>query len=231
MAIVTSLNPARDVQNQSVPLEPSTTTAPTPRCRRRSRATTARWGEERLHGARRAGRRRRRRASTAAAPSATSPAPQDPRPLRQPRRRGRARPELAPPAAARRSSTSATASPWRDPQPGAAVVRGAAFMLWSNANAGVMCPVSMTHAVVPALRDAAPELAARVGAAPHAPRLRDGRDRRHGDDRAPGRQRRPREHHHRRRRTATSTSSTATSGSAPIPRATSSSCSRRRPAG
>jgi putative acyl-CoA dehydrogenase len=49
---------------------------------------------------------------------------------------------------------------WRDPQPGAAVVRAALFMLWSNANAGVMCPVSMTHAVVPALRDAAPELAA-----------------------------------------------------------------------
>lgn len=49
---------------------------------------------------------------------------------------------------------------WRDPKPGAAVVRAAAFMQWSNANAGVMCPVSMTHAVVPALRDAAPELAA-----------------------------------------------------------------------
>jgi putative acyl-CoA dehydrogenase len=49
---------------------------------------------------------------------------------------------------------------WREPQPGAAVVRAALFMLWSNANAGVMCPVSMTHAVVPALRDAAPELAA-----------------------------------------------------------------------
>jgi putative acyl-CoA dehydrogenase len=33
-------------------------------------------------------------------------------------------------------------------------------MLWSNANAGVMCPVSMTYAAVPALREAAPELAA-----------------------------------------------------------------------
>jgi putative acyl-CoA dehydrogenase len=33
-------------------------------------------------------------------------------------------------------------------------------MLWGNANSGVMCPVSMTCAAVPALRDGAPELAA-----------------------------------------------------------------------
>jgi putative acyl-CoA dehydrogenase len=33
-------------------------------------------------------------------------------------------------------------------------------MLWSNANAGVMCPVSMTYAAIPALRDGAPALAA-----------------------------------------------------------------------
>ena len=50
--------------------------------------------------------------------------------------------------------------PWRDPEPGAHVVRAARFMLWSNADAGVMCPVSMTYAAVPALREAAPELAA-----------------------------------------------------------------------
>jgi putative acyl-CoA dehydrogenase len=50
--------------------------------------------------------------------------------------------------------------PWRDPQPGAHVVRAALFMLWGNANTGVMCPVSMTCAAVPALRDGAPELAA-----------------------------------------------------------------------
>ncbi len=49
--------------------------------------------------------------------------------------------------------------PWRDPQPGAHVVRSALFMTWSQANAGVMCPVSMTHAVVPALRES-PDLAA-----------------------------------------------------------------------
>ncbi len=50
--------------------------------------------------------------------------------------------------------------PWRDPQPGAHVVRAALFMLWSNANDGVMCPVSMTYAAIPALRDGSPELAA-----------------------------------------------------------------------
>jgi putative acyl-CoA dehydrogenase len=33
-------------------------------------------------------------------------------------------------------------------------------MLWGNANDGVMCPVSMTYAAVPALRDGAPDLAA-----------------------------------------------------------------------
>jgi putative acyl-CoA dehydrogenase len=50
--------------------------------------------------------------------------------------------------------------PWREQRDGAHVVRAALFMLWSNANAGVMCPVSMTYAGVPALRDGAPELAA-----------------------------------------------------------------------
>ncbi len=50
--------------------------------------------------------------------------------------------------------------PWRDERPGAHVVRAALFMLWSNANAGVMCPVSMTYAAIPALRDGAPALAA-----------------------------------------------------------------------
>src|ERR1019366_7051780 len=57
-------------------------------------------------------------------------------------------------------SRSIHSLPWRDPRPGAHVVRAAMFSLWSNANAGVMCPVSMTYAAVPALRDGAPELAA-----------------------------------------------------------------------
>ncbi len=57
--------------------------------------------------------------------------------------------------------------PWRTapavdlaPTPGSHVVRGALFMLWGHTNAGVMCPVSMTYAAVPALRDGAPDLAA-----------------------------------------------------------------------
>jgi putative acyl-CoA dehydrogenase len=50
--------------------------------------------------------------------------------------------------------------PWREPGLGAHVVRAALFTLWGNANDGVMCPVSMTYAAVPALRDGAPELAA-----------------------------------------------------------------------
>jgi len=50
--------------------------------------------------------------------------------------------------------------PWRAGRAGAHVVRAALFMLWGNANDGVMCPVSMTYAAVAALRDGAPELAA-----------------------------------------------------------------------
>jgi putative acyl-CoA dehydrogenase len=50
--------------------------------------------------------------------------------------------------------------PWRSERPGGHVVRAALFMLWGNANDGVMCPVSMTYAAIPALRDGAPEIAA-----------------------------------------------------------------------
>jgi putative acyl-CoA dehydrogenase len=50
--------------------------------------------------------------------------------------------------------------PWREERSGGHAVRGALFMLWGNANDGVMCPVSMTYAAVAALRDGAPELAA-----------------------------------------------------------------------
>ncbi|MGH2499017.1 MAG: DNA alkylation response protein, partial [Candidatus Limnocylindria bacterium] len=49
--------------------------------------------------------------------------------------------------------------PWRDPQPGAHVVRAALMYTWSQVNSGVMCPVSMTYSVIPALREE-PELAA-----------------------------------------------------------------------
>src|SRR5215203_263779 len=51
------------------------------------------------------------------------------------------------------------ALPWRDPQPGAHVARAALELLWTQANAGVLCPVSMTYSAIPALR-VDPELAA-----------------------------------------------------------------------
>src|SRR5690349_17978638 len=51
------------------------------------------------------------------------------------------------------------ALPWRDPQPGGHVARATLELLWTHANAGVMCPVSMTYSAVPALRRD-PELAA-----------------------------------------------------------------------
>ncbi|HEY1358032.1 MAG TPA: acyl-CoA dehydrogenase family protein [Thermoleophilaceae bacterium] len=43
--------------------------------------------------------------------------------------------------------------PWRDPQPGAHVVRAALMFVWSQTASGVMCPVSMTYSAVPALRE------------------------------------------------------------------------------
>jgi putative acyl-CoA dehydrogenase len=50
------------------------------------------------------------------------------------------------------------ALPWREPQPGAHVARGAMFMSFSQAEAGVGCPISMTYSVIPVLR-AQPEIA------------------------------------------------------------------------
>jgi len=49
--------------------------------------------------------------------------------------------------------------PWRDPQPGAHTVRAALMVVWSQVGSGVMCPVSMTYAAIPALREN-PDLAA-----------------------------------------------------------------------
>jgi len=48
---------------------------------------------------------------------------------------------------------------WADPRPGAHVARAAGLFVWSQVEQGHTCPVSMTYAVVPALR-AAPDLAA-----------------------------------------------------------------------
>ncbi|MCK7622681.1 acyl-CoA dehydrogenase family protein [Streptomyces sp. RS10V-4] len=51
------------------------------------------------------------------------------------------------------------AAPWAETRPGAHLVRAAKFYVWSQAEPGHGCPVSMTYAAVPALR-AAPRLAA-----------------------------------------------------------------------
>jgi putative acyl-CoA dehydrogenase len=51
------------------------------------------------------------------------------------------------------------AAPWLDERPGAHVARAAGFYVWAGAEAGHSCPISMTYAIVPALRKA-PSLAA-----------------------------------------------------------------------
>ncbi|WP_055602780.1 acyl-CoA dehydrogenase family protein [Streptomyces aureus] len=49
-------------------------------------------------------------------------------------------------------------APWRDERPGTHVARAAKVFVWGQADAGHLCPISMTYAAVPALR-AQPELA------------------------------------------------------------------------
>jgi putative acyl-CoA dehydrogenase len=44
------------------------------------------------------------------------------------------------------------AAPWAEPRPGAHVARAAKSIVWSRVDAGHMCPMSMTYAVVPSLR-------------------------------------------------------------------------------
>jgi len=52
------------------------------------------------------------------------------------------------------------AAPWLDDAPGAHVARAAKFYVWTQAEAGHGCPISMTYAAVPALRHE-PALASR----------------------------------------------------------------------
>ena len=97
-------------------------------------------------------------------------------------------------------------SPWREPRPGAHVARAAKFVLLSQVEAGVGCPISMTYSVIPAIRKQ-PELATeweprfslallrRRATRAHA--RQEGRAVRHGDDREAGRLRRSRQHHRR----------------------------------
>jgi putative acyl-CoA dehydrogenase len=67
------------------------------------------------------------------------------------------------------------ASPWRDPCPGAQVARAAGFFVWSQVEAGHGCPISMTLAAVPALRqqpEAAAEWVPRLTSLEYDPGLR-----------------------------------------------------------
>src|SRR5450755_1496080 len=48
------------------------------------------------------------------------------------------------------------AAPWRDATPGAHVARAAKFYVWAQAEAGHGCPISMTYAAIPALRQERP---------------------------------------------------------------------------
>ena len=50
-------------------------------------------------------------------------------------------------------------APWADPRPGSHVARAASSYTWGQVEAGHGCPISMTYAVVPALRTS-PDLAA-----------------------------------------------------------------------
>jgi putative acyl-CoA dehydrogenase len=61
------------------------------------------------------------------------------------------------------------AAPWLDQRPGAHVARAAGLYVWGQAEAGHLCPVSMTYAIVPALRHA-PGLSAQFEPLLAAPR-------------------------------------------------------------
>jgi len=66
------------------------------------------------------------------------------------------------------------ALPWREPQPGAHVARAAMFVTYSQVEQGSGCPLSMTHAAVPALRaepDVAAEWEPRLASLRYEPRL------------------------------------------------------------
>jgi putative acyl-CoA dehydrogenase len=53
-------------------------------------------------------------------------------------------------------SAGAHAAPWTDPRPGAQVARAAQYLLFGQLENGAQCPVTMTYASVPALRQAGP---------------------------------------------------------------------------
>ena len=83
-------------------------------------------------------------------------------------------PPAPPPGRATAGANGAHTSAWADPRPGGHVARAAAFMLFAQAEPGHACPVSMTHAAIPALL-AEPEVARawlpRLFATGYSPRL------------------------------------------------------------
>ena len=95
--------------------------------------------------------------------------------------------------------------PWTSSEPAAHVARAGLYMTAMQAEAGFACPITMTFAVVPALRAQPswrPSGSHCVTATTYDPRLvageREGlRDRRHGDDREAGRLGRARQHDRR----------------------------------
>jgi putative acyl-CoA dehydrogenase len=127
------------------------------------------------------------------------------RPQRAPHRRSRVPSGLAPADGAddrRRRPCSAVGQRAR---PGAQVARAAQYLLFGQVENGAQCPVTMTYASVPALRQAGPIAAqmaaqdpvARVRSALAADRAEARRPDRHGHDRKAGRHRRARQHHAR----------------------------------
>ncbi len=83
-----------------------------------------------------------------------------PRPVREPDRRGGVPPGLARADDGRGRSTGCTPLRGPTPRPGAHVARAAGLYVWGQPTPAICCPISMTYAVVPALRHA-PELARR----------------------------------------------------------------------
>ena len=66
------------------------------------------------------------------------------------------------------------AAPWLDREPNAHLRRAAKFFVWSQVEGGHLCPISMTHAAVPALEHApalAPEWIGKLAARCYDPRL------------------------------------------------------------
>ena len=223
-------DPAREVLNQAPPLQPIDLLASDLALRGGGCARGRRVGSRRDP---RSGRHRRQRRGAGAQPPrrAQRAAAGDPRPLRQPHRPGRSGPVVA--LAAARCGRA------RDPQPAVARAearsarrpRGHVHALQQRQRRRHVSGLDDLRRDAGAARRRA-RAGRRMGAAADEHRLRARRAGRDGDDRAPGRLRRARQHHTRRARSGTAcTRSTVTSGSARIRRATCSWCSRRRRAG